>query len=85
MSAVLVGFVLVSKLNAFGLNECGDAVVELANHNFESVDGFDKPPAFADEFVDPPAFDAFAPVNALFVPVILRSEKEYVFYLFYFF
>lgn len=77
MSAVLVGFVLVSKLNAFGLSECGDAVVELANHNFESVVGFDKLPAFAEEFVDPPAFDAFAPHNALFVPDILRSETEW--------
>lgn len=76
MSAVLVGFELVSKLNAFGLSECGDAVVELANHNFESVVGFDKPPAFADELLDPPALDAFAPVNAQFVPVILRSEME---------
>lgn len=65
---------LVSKLNAFGLSECGEAVVELANHNFESVAGFDKPVAFADD-VDPPAFDAFVPDNALFVPDILRSVK----------
>lgn len=77
MSAVLVGFVLVSKLNAFGLSECGDAVVELANHNFESVVGFDKPPAFAEELVEPPALDAIAPDNALFVPDILRSETEW--------
>lgn len=68
MSAVLVGFVLVSKLNAFGLSECGEAVVELANHSFESAVGFDKPVAFADDAVDPPTFDAFAPDKALFVP-----------------
>lgn len=36
-SAVLVGLVPVSKLNCFGLSECGEAVVEFANHNFESV------------------------------------------------
>lgn len=41
ISAVLVGFVPVSKLNAFGLSECGDAVVEFANHNFESVPGLE--------------------------------------------
>lgn len=35
-SAVLDGLVL-SKLNVFGLSECGDAVVELAIHNLESV------------------------------------------------
>lgn len=40
MSAVLVGLVPVSKLNDFGLSECGEAVVELANHDFESVAGF---------------------------------------------
>lgn len=67
MSAVLVGFVLVSKLNAFGLSECGEAVVELANHSFESVVGFDKPVTFVD-VVEPPTFDAFAPDKALFVP-----------------
>lgn len=69
MSAVLVGFVLVSKLNAFGLSECGEAVVELANHSFESVAGFDIPVAFAD--VVEPLFDGFVPDNALFVPDIL--------------
>ena len=68
MSAVLVGFVLVSKLNAFGLRECGEAVVELANHSFESVVGFDKPVAFADDVVEPPTFDALPPDSALFVP-----------------
>lgn len=68
MSAVLVGFVLVSKLNAFGLSECGEAVVELANHSFESVVGFDSPVAFADDAIDPPTFDPFAPDKALFVP-----------------
>lgn len=36
-SAVLDGFVPLSKLNVFGLSECGDAVVELAIHNLESV------------------------------------------------
>lgn len=36
-SAVLVGFVPLSKLNVFGLSECGDAVVEFAIHNLESV------------------------------------------------
>lgn len=36
-SAVLVGLVPLSKLNVFGLSECGDAVVELAIHNLESV------------------------------------------------
>jgi hypothetical protein len=36
-SAVLDGFVPLSKLNVFGLSECGDAVVEFAIHNFESV------------------------------------------------
>lgn len=36
-SAVLDGFVPLSKLNVFGLRECGDAVVELAIHNLESV------------------------------------------------
>lgn len=68
MSAVLVGFVLVSKLNAFGLSECGEAVVELANHSFESVVGFDRPVALADDVVEPPTFDALPPDNALFVP-----------------
>lgn len=75
MSAVLVGFVLVSKLNAFGLSECGEAVVELANHSFESVVGFDKPVAFADDAVDPPTFDAFAPDKALFVPDSCDNKK----------
>jgi hypothetical protein len=36
-SAVLDGFVALSKLNVFGLSECGEAVVELAIHNLESV------------------------------------------------
>jgi hypothetical protein len=36
-SAVLDGFVPLSKLNVFGLSECGDAVVEFAIHNLESV------------------------------------------------
>lgn len=36
-SAVLDGLVPLSKLNVFGLSECGDAVVELAIHNLESV------------------------------------------------
>ena len=40
MSAVLDGFVPLSKLNAFGDSECGEAVVEFANHNFESAVGF---------------------------------------------
>jgi hypothetical protein len=35
-SAVLVGFVPLSKLNDFGLSECGEAVVELAIHSLES-------------------------------------------------
>lgn len=35
-SPVLVGLVPVSKLYVFGLAECGDAVVEFANHIFES-------------------------------------------------
>jgi hypothetical protein len=40
-SAVLDGFVALSKLKAFGLSECGDdAVVELAIHNFESTIAF---------------------------------------------
>lgn len=65
---MLVGFVLVSKLNAFGLSECGEAVVELANHSFESVVGFDRPVAVADVAVEPPTFDALPPDNALFVP-----------------
>lgn len=76
MSAVLVGFVLVSKLNAFGLSECGEAVVELANHSFESVVGFDKPVAFADDVVEPPTFDAFAPDRALFVPDSCNIETR---------
>lgn len=36
-SAVLDGFVPLSKLNAFGLSECGEAVVELAIHSLESL------------------------------------------------
>lgn len=36
-SAVLDGFVPLSKLNVFGLSECGDAVVEFAIHNLESL------------------------------------------------
>lgn len=36
-SAVLDGFVPLSKVNVFGLSECGEAVVELAIHNLESV------------------------------------------------
>lgn len=36
-SFVLDGFVALSKLNVFGLSECGDAVVEFAIHDFESV------------------------------------------------
>lgn len=40
VSSVLVGFVPVSKLNCLGLSECGEAVVEFANHNFESVGVF---------------------------------------------
>lgn len=60
MSAVLVGFVPVSKLNAFGLSECGEAVVELANHNFESVAGF---VLVVEPFVD----DEFVAEIALFV------------------
>lgn len=67
ISAVLVGFVLVSKLNAFGLNECGEAVVEFANHSFESVVGFDIE-AFADVAVEPPMFDVFPVDIVLFVP-----------------
>lgn len=54
-SAVLVGFVPVSKLNALGLSECGDAVVEFANHNFESAVGLEMveadPDALPVEFV----------------------------------
>lgn len=46
MSAVLVGLVPVSKLNGFGLSECGDAVVELANHSLESAAGFGTDDAF---------------------------------------
>lgn len=68
MSAVLVGFVLASKLNAFGLSECGEAVVELANHSFESVVGFDEPVAFVDDVDEPPTFDVLPPDKALFVP-----------------
>jgi hypothetical protein len=34
---VLDGFVVLSKLNVLGLRECGEAVVEFAIHNFESV------------------------------------------------
>lgn len=37
VSAVLDGFVLESKLNGFGLSECGDAVVEFAIHILDSV------------------------------------------------
>lgn len=65
MSAVLVGFVPVSKLNAFGLSECGDAVVELANHNFESAVGL-----AIDDAVEPVADDEFVPEIALLLPVI---------------
>lgn len=36
VSAVLEGFVLVSKLNALGLRECGEAVVEFAIQIFDS-------------------------------------------------
>lgn len=64
MSAVLVGFVPVSKLNAFGLSECGEAVVELANHSFESVAGFvvAVEPFVDDEFVAEIALFVFVPV-----------------------
>lgn len=41
-SAVLDGLVPLSKLNVFGLSECGDAVVELAIHNLESLIVFCK-------------------------------------------
>lgn len=74
----------MSKLNAFGLSECGEAVVELANHSFESVVGFDKPVAFADDAADPPTFDAFAPDRALFVPdscvnvTVKREQKSLI-------
>lgn len=57
MSAVLVGFVPVSKLNAFGLSECGEAVVELANQSFESAAGFAIDDATA-ELVDVDEVDA---------------------------
>lgn len=46
MSAVLVGLVPVSKLNGFGLSECGEAVVVEANHNLESLAGFGTDDAF---------------------------------------
>lgn len=65
MSAVLVGFVPVSKLNAFGLSECGEAVVELANHSFESVAGFVVvvvEPLVDVEFVADIALFVFVPV-----------------------
>lgn len=40
-SAVLVGFVPLSKLNALGLSECGEAVVELALiHSLDSDSWF---------------------------------------------
>lgn len=39
-SAVLDGFVPLSKLNVLGLSECGEAVVELAIHNFDSALAF---------------------------------------------
>lgn len=40
-SAVLVGFVPLSKLNALGLSECGEAVVELALiHSLDSESWF---------------------------------------------
>lgn len=77
MSAVLVGFVLVSKLNAFGLSECGEAVVELANHSFESVVGFDRPVALADDAVEPPTFDALPPDNALLPDSCCESLKNF--------
>lgn len=55
-SAVLDGFVPLSKLNAFGLRECGDdAVVEFAIHNFESAMLFCIfTLVFADVYVDEP-------------------------------
>lgn len=36
-SAVLDGFVVLSKLNVLGLRECGEVVVEFAIQSFESV------------------------------------------------
>lgn len=53
-SAVLDGFVPLSKLKVFGLSECGDAVVELAIHNLESVIVFCIVVlVVVDEYVDP--------------------------------
>lgn len=74
MSAVLVGFVPVSKLNAFGLSECGEAVVELANHSFESVAGFVvvvEPLVDDDEFVAEIALFVFAPAGPPVIVAVL--------------
>lgn len=76
ISAVLVGFVPVSKLNGFGLSECGEAVVELANHNFESDAGFGTDDALVvDVWLPPPLLPAMPsdplpelPDNTLFEP-----------------
>lgn len=67
MSAVLVGLVPVSKLNAFGLNECGEAVVELANHSFESTVGLDMDDAGVAQVAD----DELVADRALLVPGML--------------
>lgn len=78
MSAVLVGLVPVSKLKGFGLRECGEAVVELANHNFESAAGFGTEVAlFVDVLLPPVLLPGIPsdpppelPDNALFEPVV---------------
>lgn len=77
MSAVLVGFVPVSKLNAFGLSECGEAVVELANHSFESVAGFvvAVEPLVDVEFVAEIALFVFAPA---WPPVIVAALSPFI-------
>lgn len=79
MSAVLVGLVPVSKLNGFGLSECGEAVVELANHNLESAAGFGTDDVLIDVLLvpfgplprPPSALLPELPDNTLFEPVVV--------------
>lgn len=83
-SAVLVGLVPVSKLNCFGLSEwCGEAVVELANHSFESVTVFCTAAVEVVEgiLVEPmlllllPPTPAPLSVNAVFTPLALTCPR----------
>lgn len=78
MSAVLVGLVPVSKLKGFGLRECGEAVVELANHSFESPAGLGADEALVvDVLLAPPLLPGMPsepppepPVSVVFEPAV---------------